>query len=102
MIKYVNRFLIAMVIICLSVLTSCETTRIIVYPVIITPDIPEVPTHEPWEFIAIDDSNQLISNDDAQKVGTYILDLKEYGETLKKWLDYYISETSQLDDKLTK
>ena len=61
----------------LSILTSCETTRVIVYPVIITPDIPEEPTHAPWEFISIDESNQIISNTDAQILGNYIIDLKE-------------------------
>jgi hypothetical protein len=94
-------FLIALVTICLLILTGCETTKVIVYPVIITPDLPPVPTHEPWHFTAIDENNQLISNVDAKNLGLYIMDLKEYGETLRKWLDYYIEETSQIDDKLT-
>ena len=103
MIHYEKIFLTLLAIIFLSILTSCKTTeRVIVYPVIITPEIPTEPTHEPWQFTSVDDNNQLISNNDARKVGKYILDLKEYGETLKLWLDYYITETSQLDDKLTK
>jgi hypothetical protein len=82
---------------------GCETIKI-VYPVIITPDLPEAPERAPWAdngFVAVDENNQIISNSDARIFGNYVLDLKEYGEELRLWLEYYIESANDFDDKLT-
>lgn len=78
--------------------TACKTTAFIV-PVIQEPVIEEEPKHDPWQFVAIDEHNYIISEEDLKVLIAYIQDLKMYGQKGWTWVQYYIDELEKVEEK---
>jgi len=68
-------------------------------PVIQEPILEEIPTHEPWQFTAIDESNYLLSEKDLKELTTYIINLKDYGNAGWIWTQYYIDELARITEE---
>lgn len=79
-------------------LTACKTTAYVV-PVIQEPIIETEPTHAPWQFVAIDEHNFIISDTDLKVLIKYIQDLKVYGLNGWDWVQYYIDELKNVEEK---
>jgi len=86
--------LLAMISVCS--LTACKTI-VYVVPVIQEPIAQEAPTHEPWQFIAIDDHNYILSEADLRVLSTYIVNLKNYADDGWVWVQYYINELQDIE-----
>ncbi len=74
-------------------LISCKTTSY--PPVIIAPVIDPAPTKPDYTFKQ-EDGYLTISNDDAIKLGEYIIDLKAHNKMLQAGLDYYKEQIDSL------
>lgn len=70
-------------------------------PVIQEPIIEEEPTHEPWEFTAVNEHTYLLSEKDLKVLSQYIIDLKVYAQSGWTWVDYYISELNEFNDSVS-
>ena len=81
--------------------TACKTTAYIV-PIIQEPIVSEAPTHEPWQFTAIDDTNVILSQDDLKVLTKYIIELKSYGDSGWIWVQYYIDELRSVTEQFKK
>lgn len=82
-------------------LTACKSF-VYVVPVIQEPIVQKLPTHEPWVFTAIDEHNFIISDTDLRELTTYIINLKDYGESGWTWVDYYSSELQRISETFNK
>jgi len=80
-------------------LTACETTKtIVIKPVIIPVEIDKQPTHEPWQFIAIDNQSFLISEAHLKILVEYVKMLETWG--LNGWssVEYFNSVAERLEN----
>ncbi|MBW1853125.1 MAG: hypothetical protein JRJ00_00330 [Deltaproteobacteria bacterium] len=75
-------------------LISCKTTYY--PPVIIAPVIDPAPTKPDYMFTQ-EDGYLTIPNDDAIKLGEYIIDLKAHNKILQAGLDYYKEQIDSLE-----
>jgi len=91
-------------------LTSCKTIeRHYIYPDFIHPEIDIIPTKNYVDggFSAVnhedENSDLVISGNDAKILAKYISDLKEWGSEGWIWIqDFYIKELDRLKDSITK
>lgn len=80
-------------------LTGCKTIEYVyVYPEVIEQTIPDEPTHEPWTFSQVD-GGQFLIDKDAQEIYKYIIRLRNYGDSLKIKLQYYVDEIASWPDE---
>ena len=82
-------------------LTACKTTAYIV-PIIQEPIVSEAPTHEPWQFTAIDDENVILPIDDLKILTKYIVALQNYADSGWIWVQYYIDELRSVTEQFKK
>ena len=96
-----RRLITLLVLSLLITLTSCKTTAYIV-PIIQEPIVQQAPTHEPWEFTAIDDNNAVISMNDLKILTKYIVALQNYADAGWTWVQYYIDELRTITEDFKK